>query len=52
MIGEIPYFMENEDWYIMTNEGIQLTSNATEKAIESYNEWVIERKKILDDMLT
>ena len=36
-----PYFMENEEWYYFDEKDFKykLTDKATNKAIESYNEW-------------
>lgn len=40
MYAEIPYFMENKEWYYYDeNEMIcKLTDKAPQKAVESYNE--------------
>ena len=45
-IIEMPYFMENEEWYNWTEEdGYQLTGKATLRAIQSYYEFIDELKE-------
>lgn len=39
MMIEIPYFMYNEEWYSITDDGYQLTDAAPSKARESFGEY-------------
>ena len=43
MVGDsqVPYFMTNEEWYYYDEEEeiYKLTDKATQKAIDSYNEY-------------
>lgn len=36
---DMPYFMENEDWYTF-DDGFVLTDKAPEKAKKSYKQWL------------
>lgn len=47
---EMPYFMENEDWYYYDGEIYRLTDKAPAKAIESYNEFYNEMEEIDEEV--
>jgi hypothetical protein len=42
---DMPYFMENPDWYFFNGERFELTNKAPEKAKESYANYYIEEKQ-------
>lgn len=37
--AEMPYFLENKDWYYHDGIIYQLTDKAPQKAVDSYNKW-------------
>lgn len=39
VMNEIPYFLENKEWYYHDGYIYQLTDKAPKKAIDSYYEW-------------
>ena len=37
--AEMPYFLENKEWYYHDGMIYRLTNKAPQEAIDSYNEW-------------
>lgn len=48
-ITDIPFFMENKDWYYYDGHMYKLTEKAPEKAIESYNEFYKQINAIYEE---
>jgi len=45
---DMPYFMENEEWYFFNGEKYELTENAPDKAKESYREFYRKEEEMLN----
>lgn len=47
LIAEVPYFLENKEWYYYDEKKgcYKLTDKAPKKAIESYNKYYEELKR-------
>lgn len=46
MTIDIPYFMTNEAWYTIGDDGYELTPEAPQEAIESYKTFYEEVNKL------
>lgn len=45
---DMPYFMENEEWYYFNGERFVLTDKAPERAKESLKEFYKDEKELME----